>query len=45
MIVAGIGAALGLATFAYLLLAAYLGVLICREVMTSWLPATEGDRR
>jgi hypothetical protein len=45
MIVAGLGAALGIATFAYLLLAAYLSVLICREIMTSWLPATEGDRR
>ncbi len=45
MIAAGMGAALGLATFAYLLLAAYLGVLICREFMTSWLPAMEGDRR
>jgi hypothetical protein len=45
MIAAGLGAALGMATFAYLLLAAYLGVLICREFMTSWLPATEGDRR
>lgn len=45
MITAGLGAALGIATFAYLLLAAYLGVLVCRESMTSWLPATEGDRR
>jgi hypothetical protein len=45
MIAAGLGAALGIATFAYLLLAAYLSVLICREIMTSWLPATEGDRR
>jgi len=45
MIAAGAGAALGLATFAYLLLAAYLGVLICREVMTGWPAAVEGDRR
>ena len=45
MIAAGLGAALGMATFTYLLLAAYLGVLICREFMTNWLPATEGDRR
>lgn len=45
MIAAGLGAALGMATFAYLLLAAYLGVLVCREFMTNWLPATEGDRR
>jgi hypothetical protein len=45
MIVAGLGAALGIATFAYLLLAAYVGVLICREARTSWLAAMEGDRR
>jgi hypothetical protein len=45
IIAAGFGAALGIATFAYLLLAAYVGVLICREVMTSCLAATEGDRR
>jgi hypothetical protein len=45
MIAAGLGAALGIATFAYLLLAAYVVVLICREVMTSWLAATEGDHR
>jgi hypothetical protein len=45
MIAAGLGAALGITTFAYLLLAAYLSVLICREIMTSWLPATKGDRR
>jgi hypothetical protein len=45
MIAAGLGAALGIATFAYLLLAAYVVVLICREVMTSWLAAMEGDHR
>jgi Family of unknown function (DUF5941) len=44
MIAVGLGAALGIATFAYLLLAAYLVVLICRE-LTSWPAATEGDRR
>jgi len=44
MIAVGLGAALGIAAFAYLLLAAYLVVLICREV-TSWPAATEGDRR
>ena len=42
---AGRGAARGIATLAYLLLAAYVGVLICREVRTSWLAAMEGDRR
>ena len=45
LIAAGLGAALGIATLAYLLLAAYVGVLICREVRTSWLAAMEGDRR
>jgi hypothetical protein len=45
MIATGLGAALGIATFAYLLLAAYVVVLICREVMTGWLAATEGDYR
>lgn len=45
MIAAGLGAALGIATFAYLLLAAYVVVLICREAITSWLAATEGDHR
>jgi hypothetical protein len=45
MIAIGLGAALGIATFACLLLAAYVVVLICREIMTSWLAATEGDRR
>ena len=44
MIAVGLGAALGIATFAYLLLAAYLVVLICRE-LTSWPAATRGDRR
>jgi len=45
MVAAGLGAALGMATFAYLLLAAYLCVLIWQEFMGSWLPATEGDGR
>lgn len=44
MIAVGLGAALGIATFAYLLLAAYLVVLICRE-LTSRPAATRGDRR
>jgi hypothetical protein len=34
MLAAGLGAVLGIATFAYLALAAYLGVLICRQVST-----------
>jgi hypothetical protein len=37
MFVIGLGATFGLATFGYLGLAAYLGVLICREVMTGYL--------
>jgi len=45
MVAAGLGAALGMATFAYLLLAAYLCVLIWQEFMACWLPATEGDGR
>jgi hypothetical protein len=44
MITVGLGAALGMATVAYLLLAAYVGVLSCREIMRSWLAVTEGDR-
>ena len=44
MIAVGLGAALGMATVACLLLAAYLGVLVCREIMRSWLAVTEGDR-
>jgi hypothetical protein len=35
---------LGLATFGYVGLAAYLGVLICREVMTGYLVLREEDR-
>jgi hypothetical protein len=45
MIAAGLGAALGIATFAYVLIAAYLGVLICREIATSLPAAMEGDGR
>jgi hypothetical protein len=45
MIVCGLGAAMGIATFAYLALAAYLGVLICWKVMTSSLVLREGDYR
>ena len=45
MIAAGLAAALGIATFAYVLLAAYLGVLICREIATSLPAAMEGVGR
>ena len=45
MIAAGLGAALGLATFAYASIAAYLGVLICREIAASLPAAMEGDGR
>ena len=44
MFVIGLGATFGLATFGYLGLAAYLGVLICREVMTGYLVLRE-DRQ
>jgi hypothetical protein len=44
MFVIGLGATFGLATFGYLGLAAYLGVLICREVMTGYLVLREEDR-
>jgi hypothetical protein len=45
MIAAGLGAALGIATFAYVLIAAYLGVLIYREIAASLPAAMEGDGR
>jgi hypothetical protein len=44
MFVIGLGATFGLATFGYLGLAAYLGVLICREVLTGYLVLREEDR-
>ncbi|MGN6678154.1 MAG: hypothetical protein ACTHKL_10220, partial [Streptosporangiaceae bacterium] len=37
MFVIGFAATFGLATFGYLALAAYLGILICREAMTGYL--------
>jgi hypothetical protein len=43
MLAAGFGAILGIAAFAYLALAAYLGALICRRVLASCLvPAHPG---
>ncbi len=45
MFAAGLGVVLGIATLSYLALSAYLGVLICRKVMTSCLASVEGDRR
>jgi hypothetical protein len=45
MLAVGLGAILGIATFAYLLLTAYLVVLICWRLMTSWLAAVDGDRQ
>jgi hypothetical protein len=45
MFVIGLGATFGLATFGYLGLAAYLGVLICREVMTGYLVLREEERQ
>jgi hypothetical protein len=47
MLAAGLGAALGVATFAYVVLAAYVGWLICRELRSAggqrWRE-TAGDR-
>ena len=45
MFVVGLTATFGLATFGYVGLAAYLGVLICREVMTGYLVLREEDRQ
>ncbi|HEU5419725.1 MAG TPA: DUF5941 domain-containing protein [Streptosporangiaceae bacterium] len=45
MIICGLGAAMGIAVFAYLAVAAYLGVLICWKFMTSSHGVAEGDRR
>jgi len=45
MIVCGLGAAAGIAMFAYLALAAYLVVLICWKFLTSSHGVGEGDRR
>lgn len=41
LLVAGLAAATGIATFAYLALTAYLGLLICAKVMTSSLAPRE----
>ncbi|HEX9033471.1 MAG TPA: hypothetical protein VF834_16650 [Streptosporangiaceae bacterium] len=43
MFLPGLAAILGLATFGYLGLAAYLGVLICRKIMTGYLMLREED--
>lgn len=45
MFVVGLAATFGLATFGYVGLAAYLGVLICRKVVTGYLVPREEDRR
>jgi hypothetical protein len=45
MIICGLGAAMGIAMFVYVVLAAYVGGLICWKVMTSSLGNREGDRR
>jgi uncharacterized protein DUF5941 len=44
LLVAGLAAAMGIATFAYLALTAYLGVLICARVVVSSLAPQEEDR-
>jgi hypothetical protein len=44
LLLAGIAAAMGIATFAYLALTAYLGMLICVRVILSSLAPQEEDR-
>jgi len=45
MLFAGLTAAMGVATFAYLALTVYLGLLICAKVVTSCLAPAEQARR
>ncbi len=45
MFLVGLAATFGLATFGYVGLAAYLGVLLCRKVMTGYLVLREEDRQ
>ncbi len=45
LFVVGLAATFGLATFGYVGLAAYLGVLICRKVVTGYLVPREEDRQ
>jgi hypothetical protein len=45
MIAVGLGAAMGIATFAYLALAGYLGWLIFAKVRASYLGLREGAVR
>jgi hypothetical protein len=45
MIAVGLGAAMGVAMFAYLALAGYLGWMICCKVRVSYLGLREGDVR
>jgi hypothetical protein len=44
VLLAGLAAAMGIATFAYLALTAYLGILICARVVVSSLAPQEEDR-
>jgi hypothetical protein len=50
ILVVGLAALLGFVTFAYLVLTAYLGFLLCRAALSGWLAVSEahiseGDRR
>jgi hypothetical protein len=45
MIAVGLGAAMGVAMFAYLAMAGYLSWLICCKVRASYLGLREGDVR
>lgn len=45
MMTAGLGALFGITAFAYLMLTAYLGLLLCWGSLLGWLAVREGDRR
>jgi hypothetical protein len=45
MLLMGAGVAIGVGMYAYLAMAAYLGMLICAKILTSCLGAQQGDGR
>jgi hypothetical protein len=45
MLLCGLGAAMGIAMFAYLALAVYLAVLVCWKITTGYSGFREGDCR
>ncbi len=44
LLIAGLAAAVGIATFAYLALTAYLAVLICVKIVTSFAARGQAER-